>query len=112
MHGNFIGEFGRRVSHEYSVENWHEGSIYTTPTPTMDVWIRRVWVWKGLRDIGIEAMVFLMGWLVAHTGSDFSRSDPSMICKVAEFCQFSNEEGGGERWPVTSPALPDQMIEV
>ena len=57
-------------------------------------------------------MVFLRGWLVAHTGCDFSRSDPSMIRKVAEFCQLSNEEGGGERWPVTSPALPDKMIEV
>ena len=39
------------------IENGHEGSIPLTPTMTLNVEIRGVWFWKGLRKLGVEARV-------------------------------------------------------
>ena len=41
----------------HTVENRYEGSISTTQTTTIDVWIRRVMFWKELRNMRVEEMV-------------------------------------------------------
>ena len=41
----------------HTVGNRYEGSISTTQTTTIDVWIRRVMFWKELRNMRVEEMV-------------------------------------------------------